>query len=165
MDVSWMSAGAGPQWLPALGAAEDKYKIPRNLLARVAFEESSFRPGVIDGTIPSSVGALGILQLMPQFFPSVRVPVPFTNLDTLSQIDQGATLLASLFVRFNDWQVALAAYNWGGGDVHHEYTRDADQYVLADMPPQTQNYVKQIVADVSVPGALVPIDNGSSALA
>jgi membrane-bound lytic murein transglycosylase D len=63
--------------------------------------------------------------------------------------------LVSLYTRFGDWQVAIAAYNWGGGNVHHEYVAAANTYILADMPAETQNYVKQIVGDVPVPGALV----------
>jgi soluble lytic murein transglycosylase-like protein len=122
----------------------------------MAFQESSFRPGIITGAITSSVGALGILQLMPQFFQSVNVPKPFTAADTQAQINESATFLASLWRRFGDWQVAVAGYNWGGGDVHHEYVVDHNRYVLADMPPQTQSYVRNVFTDVPIQGVLFP---------
>lgn len=153
--TGWQFVGDGPIWMPALNAAEDRFGIPANLLARVAYEESTFRPGVINGVIPSSVGALGLMQLMPQFFASVRAEIPFSTINTRAQIAQSGELLSSLHQRFSDWQVALAAYNWGGGNVHHEYAKDADKYILVDMPDQTQKYVKEIIGDVPLMGALI----------
>jgi membrane-bound lytic murein transglycosylase D len=153
MTTAWLVGGA--QWLPILNSDEVQFGIPTNLLARCAFEECSWRPEVIDGTVPSSAGALGILQLMPQFFASVRVPIPFTLADTMAQIKESAQLLSAMHQRFGDWQVAVAAYNWGGGNVHHEWAMDADEYILADMPPQTQKYVREVFADVPLPGALL----------
>jgi soluble lytic murein transglycosylase-like protein len=151
----WMSEGDGPQWMPTLNAAETLLEIPTNLLARCAFQESTFRHEVILGLIPSSCGALGILQLMPRFFSSVLVPVPFTPENITAQISESAAFLASLYTRFSDWQVAVAAYNWGGGDVHHEYVLDHNKYVLSDMPTQTQNYVRKVFSDVPLAGALL----------
>ncbi len=154
MMPAWESQGDGPIWLPALNAAERQFTIPTNLLARVAFEESSFRPGVISGMIKSAAGALGLMQLMPQFYASVHLPIPFTPASTQAQIIEAAHFLASLYGQFGDWQEAVAAYNWGAGNEHHEYVEHGS-YELADMPPQTQNYVKQIFADVPLPGALL----------
>jgi soluble lytic murein transglycosylase-like protein len=154
MNTSWMDSGEGPVWVPTLNSAELQYSIPTNLLARIAFQESSFRQGVILGLVPSSVGALGIMQLMPQFFASVRVPTPFTDADVASQIDEAVGLLRRQYDRFGDWQEAVAAYNWGGGNEHHSYVEHGS-YILADMPPQTQNYVKEVFADVPIQGALL----------
>ncbi len=151
--IPWKIGGA--QWLPDLNAAELRYGLPIDLLARMAFQECSWRPGVIDGTIVSSAGALGILQLMPRFFTTVRVPVPFAPADTLAQIAQSGEFLAALHHTFNDWQISLCAYNWGQGDVEHAYAMDADQYELKDMPIETQNYVRKICADVPTPGVLL----------
>lgn len=154
MSAGWRFAGVAPLWLPTLAAAEARHEIPTDLLARIAFQESTFRPGVINGVIPSSVGALGIMQLLPKFFASVRVPVPFTNANTIAQIDQAAQFLAGLYKRFDDYQEAVAAYNWGAGNEHHSYIEHGS-YILADMPIQTQNYVKQVFADVPLQGALL----------
>jgi hypothetical protein len=68
-----------------------------------------------------------------------------------------AGLLTSLYRRFNDWQVALAAYNWGGGNEHHAWVAHGDTYDLTDCPPETQRYVRAIIADVPVPGALISL--------
>lgn len=152
--IDWTTAGDGHIWVAPLNVVEELNHFPTNLLARIAFQESSFRPGVISGAIPSSVGALGLMQLMPQFFASVRAPVPFQVPDTLSQMHEAAGLLKSLYARFGDWQEAVAAYNWGGGNVHHEYVEHGS-YLLADMPAQTQDYVREVFADVPIQGALL----------
>jgi soluble lytic murein transglycosylase-like protein len=129
-------------------SAEVAHGIPTDLLARVAYQESHFRPDIISGATKSSAGAVGIMQLIPRFFPTAGA-------DPTADIGTAAVFIAGLFTRFRDWQVALAAYNWGAGDVHHQWAMDADIFILADMPVETQNYVKQIVADVPVTGALV----------
>jgi soluble lytic murein transglycosylase-like protein len=152
MSDAWKSGG--DQWLPLLAAAEVKCRIPTDLLARIAFQECSWRPSVISGAIVSSVGALGIMQLMPQFYSTVNVPKPFTKDDTTAQINQAAQFLASLYRRFNDWQEAVAAYNWGAGNEHHSFVEHGS-YILADMPIQTQNYVKNVFTDVPLQGALL----------
>ncbi len=82
---------------------------------------------------------------------------PAAGQDPTADIETAAELLASLYARFADWQAAVAAYNWGGGNVHHEYIVDRDRYFLADMPEETQRYVKAIVADVPITGSLIPL--------
>jgi soluble lytic murein transglycosylase-like protein len=154
MSAGWRLAGVATLWLPALAAAEIQHEIPTDLLARVAFQESSFRPGVISGLIPSSVGALGIMQLLPKFYASVRVPTPFTGVDTRFQIDESARALVGHYRRFGDWQEAIAAYNWGEGNEHHAYVEHGS-YRLIDMPKQTQDYVREVFADVPLQGALL----------
>ena len=64
----WKSAGSGPEWVPVLNAAEQQFGIPTDLLARVAYQESRFREDIIRGTKASGAGALGMMQLMPQYF-------------------------------------------------------------------------------------------------
>src|SRR5580698_3072077 len=55
------------QLMAMLNQAEATYGIPTDLLARQAFEESSFSPSVIYGG-PNSAGAVGLMQLEPQFY-------------------------------------------------------------------------------------------------
>jgi soluble lytic murein transglycosylase-like protein len=156
MRDAWKTEGDGPIWVPVLNAMELIRNIPTDLLARMAYQESTFRSGVISGAIPSSAGALGLMQLMPQFYSSVQVPVPFSSEDTNAQISQSAAFLMSLYARFGDWQEAVAGYNWGGGNEHHQSIVDGGKYILADMPIQTQNYVREVFADVPIQGALLP---------
>lgn len=139
---AWEESANGKKWAPALAAAEKKYGLPAGMLSRQAYEESHFITSVIDGTYPSSAGALGILQMMPQYFSSVQVPIPFTDADTLAQIDQAAAYDAQLYREFGSWRLALAAYNAGPGSVQ------AAGGNIAALPQQTQTYVAQISADV-----------------
>lgn len=135
----WKSAGQAAQWLGPLAAAEQAYGIPTDLLARIAYQESRFRQDIIDGTTPSSAGALGMMQLMPNFS-SVQVPIPFGPDDTAAQIEQAAQYLAAQYARFKDWKLAAAAYNAGPGNVA--------KYGGIPPFPVTQDYVAQIAANV-----------------
>jgi soluble lytic murein transglycosylase-like protein len=146
--LGWQNVNEGPTWVPVINQTEVALGIPTNLLARMAYQESSFLPAVITGEQPSSAGALGILQLMPQYFSSVQVPVPFTTADTQAQISQAGQQLVTLYNEFNDWGIAVAAYNAGAGTI---------QAVLAgtqSMPSETSTYVADILTDVPVPSEL-----------
>lgn len=153
MTAEWKKTGA--KWITLANAQEDAYGIPRDLLARVLYEESGWRADVVAGTVRSAAGCVGIAQLNPDYFPDA-------GKNPAADIHTAAYLLAQLCDRFHDWQVALAAYNWGEGNVHHQWVSDHEHYLLADCPPETQRYVKAILADVPVAGALWPIPTTSS---
>lgn len=155
--AGWQQVQAGPLWVPVLHAAEQQYGIPTDLLARIAYQESHFRPDIIDGTVASSAGALGLMQLLGgtnsagvPWFTSVAVPRPFTPADTTAQIQQAAQLLVSLMNHYNDWALAVAAYNDGRGNI--------DAYVAGNraLPSETANYVADILADVPLNGSSLP---------
>lgn len=138
--MSWKDELEGPKWLPNLNDAEAAHGIPADLLARIAYQESHFIPTIIDGTRASPAGALGMMQLMPQFFQTVRRPVPFSDVDTNDQIEEAAAFLAGLYHSTKQWPLAVAAYNAGLGNV--------EKY--AGIPPfeETETYVTQVLADV-----------------
>ena len=142
--VGWKNVGSASDWLPTIAAAEQQHGIPTDLLARMAYEESHFREDIIRGTRASPAGALGILQLMPAYFMSVNVPVPFSDSDVAAQITDAAEDMQRLYARFNDWKLAVAAYNAGEGNVHK----------YGGVPPfsETQKYVADILADVPAAG-------------
>jgi soluble lytic murein transglycosylase-like protein len=140
----WQSVNDGAVWVPVINQTESAFGIPANLLARQAYQESHFRRPIIEGSQPSTAGALGILQLMPAYFVTVRVPVPFTAGDTTAQISEAATEMQRLYNAFADWGLALAAYNDGEQNV-----KDYLAGVRA-LPAETQTYVSQILTDVPV---------------
>lgn len=143
--MSWETENEGPRWAAILENIEVKYQIPRGLLARVAYQESRFRDDIISGATKSSVRAIGIMQLMPQYF-------PHAGENAASDIDEAGRFLANLHARFGDWQLALAAYNWGPGNVHRCLENGGG---LSELPEETRNYVEQIHKDVPVTGSLV----------
>ena len=128
-------------WIPTLLAAEVRHGIPTHLLCRLAYQESRFRSDIITCRVKSPVGATGMMQLMPKFFPAA-------GKDTTADIETAAQLLANLYKRFHDWQTAVAAYNCGGGHM--------DQVLKGEktMPLETRNYVAQIFDDVPIPSSL-----------
>jgi soluble lytic murein transglycosylase-like protein len=146
----WKNVNAGPQWVPVLNAAEAQFGIPADLLARMAYQESAFRPEYISGSKASSAGALGIMQLEPAYFSTVRVPVPFTDSDTAAQIQQAAQELARLYGVFSDWGLAVGAYNDGQGNM------SAYLSGTKTLPDETIKYVSQVLSDVPVAGATIP---------
>lgn len=138
--TGWRSVNQGPVWTPILDSIGRSYNLPDDLLARVAYQESHFREDVIRGTTASSAGALGIMQLMPQFFGSVNVPRPYNDTDVRAQILEAAAQLATLYRQLGSWTLALAGYNAGAGNVQ--------KYGGIPPFPETQSYVAQISADV-----------------
>jgi soluble lytic murein transglycosylase-like protein len=132
---AWRDAGEGPTLVPLLNAAEDQYGIPRDLLARQAYQESHFRADIISGATASPAGAQGLMQLVPRFYPGVD------PLDPAQAIDAAAKSMVAYYKQFGSWALALAAYNAGPGTVQH-YGNTIPPYT------ETQNYVAQILRDV-----------------
>jgi soluble lytic murein transglycosylase-like protein len=142
--TDWRQANEGPTWIPVIAQVEQVIGIPPGLLARMAFQESSFLDRRIRGLEASPAGALGILQLMPQFFPCVHAPIPFSDDSVKTQIIRAGQYLVQLHTRLGDWAEALAAYNFGPGN--------EEKYLAhrVSLPEETQNYVTEILADVPV---------------
>lgn len=130
----WAQSANAKQWIPLLNQAEQKYGIPSNLLARMAYQESRFRDDIIYGTTSSSAGAQGIMQIVPAYHPGVN------PLDPVAAIDYAGSYLAQLYTQFGSWPLAVAAYNAGPGNVNK----------YGGIPPftETQNYVSQIFGDL-----------------
>ena len=141
MSADWKAGGE--LYLPALAAAEIEYGIPTDLLARVAFEESSWRPAVVSGLIRSADNCIGLMQLNPVYFPDA-------GKNWQQDVLWAGDLLSSNHKRFQDWQCALAAYNDGGGNIAAWLAGERA------LPLQTSNYVGQIIADDPVPGCMIP---------
>lgn len=140
--AAWMASDNAKKWAPVLTSVEDQVGLPTGLLARIAYQESHFRQDIIDGSTASPAGALGMMQLMPRFFTTVNRPRPFTDTDTQDQIVEAATLLANLFNHFQDWTLAVAAYNAGQHAI--------DQVVAgnASLAPETAAYISEVSADL-----------------
>lgn len=93
-------------------AATD-HQVPRDILARTLYEESRFRPDIIDGRVRSPVGAMGIAQFMPATARELGIDA----LDPAQAIPGAARYLRQQYVRFGTWRLALVSYNWGPGNV------------------------------------------------
>ncbi|MGH7168694.1 MAG: transglycosylase SLT domain-containing protein [Gemmataceae bacterium] len=131
------------KWGPVIAATEQKYGLPSGLLARQAQQESSYESAIISGSQASSAGALGILQLEPAYFPSVRAPVPFSDAAVTAQIDAAGAEMRRLYDDQGSWVYALAAYNWGEANLNSFASTGSPP-----IPAETAAYVADITADV-----------------
>lgn len=129
---------AGQQYGDAIAAAEQKNGIPESLLARLLYEESRFRADIISGAKKSSTGAVGIAQ----FEPATAAELGFDPTDPHQSIAAAGKYLRQLYNQFGDWSSALAAYNWGQGNLRRKG--------IASAPAETRNYVNNILSDVSI---------------
>jgi soluble lytic murein transglycosylase-like protein len=141
LTASWLNDlnTRGLAYRAALLATEDRHGMPRYLLARLAWQESRFRPDIIEGRTVSSAGALGIMQLVPKWHPTMP---PSACLDPARAIPYAGNYLASLKKQFGTWELALKAYNWGPGNLA-KYLAGAKA-----LPIETARYSAEILADV-----------------
>lgn len=110
--------------------------LPAGMLSRLAWQECRFRADIIEGRKVSSAGAKGMFQLMPIHWKYVD------PLDWPAAAEYAGEMMARLYRRFGSWQLALAAYNWGEGNVSSKG--------IAAAPTETVNYYTQILADIGM---------------
>lgn len=133
----WKDVSNAAKYLPALYAAELRYGLPPDLLARMAYQESRFRDDIVSGAVRSGAGAVGIMQIVPKYHPALGLA---GALDPAKAIDYAGSYLRQLYTQFKSWPLAVAAYNAGPGNVQK----------YKGIPPftETQNYVKQVFGDL-----------------
>ncbi len=138
---TWAISAKGMQYFPFFSQAEYQYALPNRLLARVAYQESRYDPGAFN----EASGARGMMQIIPRWHPGVNV----TDLDPQDDIFYAAKYLRENYNRFGTWSKALAAYNWGPGNVSKSITKHADDW-LAFAPRETREYVRNVTRDVGL---------------
>ena len=128
------------QYKPYIDSATARYGLPSGLLDKLLYQESRYRPDIINGSTKSSVGAIGIAQFMPAT--AAQFGIDPTN--PYASIDAAAKYLSQLYGQFQDWDLAVAAYNWGPGNVAKYNEGNATP------PAETVAYVSAITgADIS----------------
>jgi len=129
----------GQQYQQLFDVATAKHGLPPMMLAYQGWQESRFRPEIIDGTVSSGRGARGIMQLIPQFYPGVD------PLDPAQAIEAAAKSDADYYRKFGHWDLALAAYNWGPGNLAKNLNLPRDSW-----PKETQDYYTNILSGASL---------------
>lgn len=130
---AWKYDPRGNQYDAAFTAAEQKYSLPEGMMRRMAWQESRF-----NASATSPVGAQGLMQFMP----STASSMGFSALDPFASIDAAGRYMASLYAATGNWRDALAAYNWGIGNIKSK------GYLQA--PAETQQYASSIMADLNL---------------
>lgn len=116
-------------------AASRERQLPAPLLARLIWQESSFRPGVT-----SRAGAQGVAQFMPHTARARGLADPF---DPEQAIPAAADLMADLAKQFGNLGLAAAAYNAGSGRVIAWLAGQGG------LPGETRDYVARITGRVA----------------
>ena len=102
----------------------------------------------------SHVGASGLWQFMPatgRHYGLEQTPLYDGRHDIYAATDAALNYLQYLHGLFGDWSLALAAYNWGEGNVGRAVNRARAQglepvYENLRMPNETRNYVPKLLA-------------------
>lgn len=128
---------APEQYADMIDRAEREHGIPPAMLERLLWQESRYRQDIITGRVRSPAGAMGIAQFMP----ATAAEFGIDPLKPEQAIPAAARYLRRLYNRFGNWTEALAAYNWGQGNVARKG--------LSAAPRETRNYWSQILADVN----------------
>lgn len=138
-------------------------------LALLPFIESAFNPQAT-----SSARASGIWQFMPatgKDFDLTQNIFRDERRDVLASTRAALDYLQRLHRMFGDWHLALAAYNWGEGNVQRAIKRNQSQglptdYLSINMPAETRHYVPKLHAVRNIVAqpeaynlALTPIEN------
>jgi membrane-bound lytic murein transglycosylase D len=124
-------------------------------LALLPFIESAFNPEAL-----SSARASGIWQFMPSTgrnFDLKQNVFRDDRRDVLASTRAALDYLEKLRRMFGDWQLALAAYNWGEGNVRRAIVRNrsvgkATDYASLMMPNETRHYVPKLQAVKNIVG-------------
>jgi membrane-bound lytic murein transglycosylase D len=133
--------------------------------------ESAFNPQAM-----SSANAAGLWQFVPgtgKDFDLKQNMFKDERRGVVASTDAALSYLQRLYTMFGDWPLALAAYNWGEGNVQRAIKKNqaegkpTDFESLADlMPAETRNYVpklqavKNVIANPGNYGVVLPaIDN------
>ncbi|MGC2040216.1 transglycosylase SLT domain-containing protein, partial [Paraburkholderia caledonica] len=134
-------------------------------LALLPFIESAYSPQAL-----SVAKAAGMWQFMPGTGRTYNLKQNMwqdERRDVLASTSAALDYLSRLHDMFGDWQLALAAYNWGEGNVQRAIARNEaaglpTDYLSLRMPNETRNYVpklqavKNIVSNPQMYGLALP---------
>lgn len=114
-----------------VSAAEQRFGIPAGLLSAVISKESSGNADAVSGK-----GAIGLAQVMPNTARGMGYDPEELKRNPELQVEAGARYLKQMLDAHGNVPDALAAYNWGPGNVQKFMRGEKTQ-----IPTETINYV------------------------
>ena len=139
--------GFGIYYFPIFEDALEKEGLPLELKYMPVIE-SAFRPNAV-----SRVGAAGLWQIMPKTAKGLGLEVNSLVDERRSPIkssDAAAKYLKELYNIYNDWSLAIAAYNCGPGNVNKAIIRSGGKKdfwgIYHHLPRETRGYVPAFIA-------------------
>lgn len=134
-------------YFPLFESTLKKHEIPTEI------EYLSIVESGLDPQIKSRVGAMGLWQFMPatgKMYGMNVNPDVDDRMDPELSTDAAAKYLKSLYRMFGDWEVAMAAYNCGPGNVRKAIRRSGGKKTFWEiynyLPKETRSYVPQFQA-------------------
>ena len=129
--------------------------VPQDLIY-LAVAESGFNPRAIGPRTRSGGRAGGMWQFMPKGdYGLSRTGYVDERFDPEKSTRAYARYMKFLYNQLGDWYLAMAAYDWGAGNVQHavEKTGYADYWELYkrnNLPGETKSYVPEILAAIII---------------
>ncbi len=147
-DYVQRMAERGGRYLFHIVEEVQKRNLPSEL-ALLPFIESAFNPQAL-----SSARASGMWQFMPatgRVYDLKQNVFRDDRRDVLASTRAALDYLTRLHEMFGDWHLALAAYNWGEGNVQRAIKRNQRAHRPTDyshlkMPAETRDYVPKLQA-------------------
>lgn len=146
-DVTAKVLGLSQLYFPLIEDALAKYNIPLEL-KYLAIVESALNPTAI-----SRAGAAGLWQFMPGTGKMYGLDITSyqdERFDPIKETEAACKYLRFLYNTFGDWNLALAAYNSGPGNVNKAIRRAngrKDFWAIKQyLPKETQGYVPAFIA-------------------
>lgn len=146
-DYTKMVLARKEKFFPLFEETLLKHEMPKEI-EYLAIVESG-----LDPQIKSRVGAMGLWQFMPatgrMYGMNVNSDVD-DRMDPELSTDAAAKYLKSLYRMFGDWEVAMAAYNCGPGNVRKAIRKSGGKKTFWEiynhLPKETRSYVPQVQA-------------------
>lgn len=144
--------GGAPEQQSFLDSLEQRYALPKGLLDKVWNQESARGKALV-----SPKGAEGPFGFMPETGKQYGLQSSADRMDFSKSAGASASMYSDLMKKYNgNIRYALAAYNWGSGNLDSLIGRaqkqpgntgadDQDRYVLGHLPAETQKYISSIL--------------------